>query len=508
MITLWIEGHDFHYEMENLCRLFFPYERIATRKVPAEAPTQEETARIYAGIAEREGSLAFSVWFRGNGRTEEKADTVPIPCAEKERERLLGVLLFDVLHVVTGDTPAWGILTGIHPVKLFRQLCSMHGEAGAARWFQEKFLVSEEKTKMALRTMQGELPVLRETDPRSFSLYVSIPFCPTRCSYCSFVSQTVERSARLIPTYVELLCEELAHTAEIANALSLRLEAVYIGGGTPTTLEPVQLAQVMDTIRRSFDLSQCREYTVEAGRPDTITEGKLRTILSYGAERVSINPQTMNETVLHNIGRKHTVQAVLDAYRLAREAGFQAINMDLIIGLPGDTPESFRETLETVLALGPENVTVHALALKHAARMMQEDAVRVFHRDREAAGAMALCADEMLSSSGYFPYYLYRQSRMAGNLENIGWTKPGRQGRYNIYTMEECHTILACGAGAVSKIKDPYSDRLERIFNFKYSYEYVSRHSEMMTRKDRVRALYEQFWQQLPEICQPFGADQ
>lgn len=505
MLTLWIEGHDFHYEMENLCRLFFPYERIVTAKTPPERPGR---VSVYAGIAKLEGALSFTARIRMENGEEQTAEARrDQPCPEKEQERVLGVVLFRVLQAATGVTPAWGILTGIHPVKLFRQLCAEQGETEARRWFREELLVSDEKIETARRTMQGELPVLRETDDRSFSLYLSIPFCPTRCSYCSFVSQTVERSARLIPEYVDLLCREIAYTAEIAQALSLRLESVYIGGGTPTTLSAGQISQIMDTIRGAFDLSTCREFTVEAGRPDTITEEKLQAILSHGAERVSINPQTMNETVLQNIGRKHTVQAVRDAYHLARKAGFQCINMDLIVGLPGDTPESFEQTLWEVLSLAPENVTVHALALKHAAKMMQEEEVRAFHRDRKAAETMVRCADRLLSAAGYQPYYLYRQSRTAGNLENIGWAKPGMQGHYNIYTMEECHTILACGAGAVSKIKDPYSDRLERIFNFKYSYEYVSRHQEMMTRKDRVRVLYEQFRKQLPQVHQPFGAD-
>ena len=507
MLTLWIEGHDFHYEMENLCRLFFPYERIATVKTLPE--TEVDGTFVYAGISQQGEARSFSARIRMPDGREQKEQTFgTLSATEKEQERKLGVALFHVLQTVTGETPAWGILTGIHPVKLYRQLCAERGESQAQKWFREKLLVSEEKIRIAQRTMEGELPVLQETDARSFSLYISIPFCPTRCSYCSFVSQTVERSARLIPEYVKLLCQEILHTAEIANALSLRLESVYIGGGTPTTLDAEALASLIDTVRNAFDLSACREFTVEAGRPDTITLEKLQTIRQHGADRISINPQTMNETVLRNIGRKHTVQAVRDAYRLARGVGFSSINMDLIAGLPGDTPESFAKTLQEVISMAPENITVHALALKHAAKMMQEEEIRSFHRDRAAAERMIRCADQMLSEAGYRPYYLYRQSRTAGNLENTGWAKPGFEGHYNVYTMEECHTILACGAGAVSKIKDPYSDRLERIFNFKYSYEYVSRHAEMMARKDRVKTLYEQFRQQLPEIRQPSRADQ
>lgn len=324
--------------------------------------------------------------------------------------------------------------------------------------------------------------------PESCSLYIAIPFCPTRCSYCSFVSSSVEKSFRLIPDYVRLLQEEIRATARLISELGLRLETVYFGGGTPTAISAGQLADLLGTVRESCDLSHCREFTVEAGRPDTVTVEKLDVLKTRGVTRISINPQTLSDEVLHIIGRKHTTAQTFEAFALARRHGFGNINMDLIAGLPGDGEEGFRRSIDGVLALGPESVTVHSLALKRAANLYQ-----TFGRQPcgpQTAGAMLDYADETLLQRGYVPYYLYRQSRMAGNLENTGWAKPGFESYYNVFIMEECQTILACGAGAVTKLRDPHSDRLERIFNFKYPYEYVNRFSEMMKRKERVREFY------------------
>jgi oxygen-independent coproporphyrinogen-3 oxidase len=245
---------------------------------------------------------------------------------------------------------------------------------------------------------------------------------------------------------------------------------------------------VIAAIRGNFDLSDCREFTVEAGRPDTVTIEKLAAMRVGGVTRISINPQTLNDEVLREIGRKHTAAQTLSAFELARCHGFNNINMDLIAGLPKDTPESFHQTLKKVISLSPESITVHTLALKRAARLNQEGAEGL---RADAAGRMVSLADGMLPQSGYRPYYLYRQSRMVGNLENTGWAKPGFESLYNVFIMEECQSILACGAGAVTKLRDPYSNRIERIFNFKYPYEYIGRHEEMMNRKDRVKEFYE-----------------
>ena len=489
-MILMIEGHDFHYEMENLCRIFFPYEKIKTVRERVEP--EEITA--YTGVFERGDEVDLRVWLKIGDQRKEAEQTVAASQAhqDKECERLLAVLLYGLFTDLCGYTPKWGILTGVRPIKLLRRLSEDMGLDNALDYFRNGLLVSEQKTEKSLRTMGNEQKILSLSRPESFSLYLSIPFCPTRCAYCSFVSQSVERAARLIPKYVELLCGEVEKTAQVARDLGLRLESVYIGGGTPTTLSAEQLSQICRTVTGNFDLSTCREFTVEAGRPDTITMEKLAALKESGVTRISVNPQTLSDEVLREIGRRHTAAQTIEAFEMARRAGFGNINMDLIVGLPKDTVAGFEHTLEQILKLDPESITIHALSLKRSSRITQTGGR--FENDAESAGGMLDYGDRRLTESGYLPYYLYRQSRMVGNLENTGWSKPGFESLYNVYVMDETHTILACGAGAVSKVKEPGTDNHERIFNFKFPYEYVDRYPEMIERKDRVKEIYDEFW--------------
>ena len=481
-MTLVIDGHSFHYEMENLCRLFCPQEKI-------EVVTEQREDRMlaYTGLKARpDGSSLLTVRLAIGDTVESSGELLSAGTGEEEIKRRMAVALWRMFAKKLGFRPKWGILTGVRPVKLYGRIASEHGDEAACAYFGEKLLVSPEKTKLARATWENEEKILSRSGPDSFSLYISIPFCPTRCSYCSFVSSSVEKTFRLIPRYVELLGEEIRQTAEIAKSLHLRLQSVYFGGGTPTVLSAEQLSDLIGTVRENFDLSECREFTVEAGRPDTVTIEKLAAMKIGGVTRISINPQTLNDEVLRAIGRKHTAAQTLSAFALAREHGFGNINMDLIAGLPKDTPESFRQTLGGVLRLAPESITVHTLALKRAARLNREGEPG----KAETAEEMLAFADEVLLQTGYRPYYLYRQSRMVGNLENTGWAKPGYESLYNVLIMEECQSVLACGAGAVTKLKDPCSDRIERVFNFKYPYEYIDRYAEMMSRKDRVKKFY------------------
>ena len=488
-MVLKIERHDFHYEMENLCRIFFPYEKIVTTKdLSLDAPLL-----AYTGVFSQGNTVRLRARLRMDGQERTAEEAVPAAALrqEKECERRLAVLLFGLLQELCAYRPQWGILTGVRPIKLLRRLTEEMGRDAAASYFQNGLLVNGKKTEKSLETMRWEEEILASSRPDSFSLYLSIPFCPTRCAYCSFVSQSVVQAARLLPQYVARLCEEVAETGRLAASLGLRLESVYIGGGTPTTLSAEQLAQVMEAVRQNFDLSHCREFTVEAGRPDTITREKLEAILAHGGDRVSINPQTFNDEVLREIGRQHTAEQALEAFALARRTGVKNINMDLIVGLPKDTVESFRETMRQVLLLAPESVTVHALSLKRSSRINQSGGR--FDSSAAAADQMLDEADRSLSSAGYRPYYLYRQSRMVGNLENTGWSLPGKESAYNVFIMDETHTILACGAGAVTKAKEPGKDHLQRIFNFKFPYEYLSRFQEILDRKRQVKEFYEQF---------------
>lgn len=480
---LFVIDHPYHYEAENLCRVFFPFDKVVALRDPAEAGAPQART-VYTAI--RDGRYIVRVEDE-DGETAREEDRIA------EDEYGLMSLLFAVLSAHTGKTPRWGMLTGIHPIKLLRQLTERYGAEEANRLFREKYFVSEEKAALAARTLKSQTPVTLDVRENDYSLYISVPFCPTRCAYCSFVSQSVEKTKKQIPEYHALLLREIEATAETAKALGLTLRSVYVGGGTPTTFSAEQLAMLICTVRASFDLSQCTEFTVEAGRPDTIDRAKLEALLSGGVTRISINPQTLQDNVLENIGRRHTAQQTMEAFRLAREVGFTNINMDLIVGLPGDTFESFCDTIEKVLALDPENVTVHSLALKRSSRITQSGEINRAHADAALADRMMAYAEKRLTEHGFEPYYLYRQSRMAGNLENTGWAKPGFVCAYNIFTMDETETVLACGAGGVSKLKDPYSEDLTRIFNFKYSYEYISRYGEILERKEGIGRQYEQF---------------
>ena len=474
-MNLYIRNHKFHYEMENLTRAFFFTEDVRV----IHDDTAPIEPYILTSVTDR---VLTEISIDGS------ASVLTAPLSD-DNELTMARLLYALLSRVCGRELPWGILTGVRPIKLFSNLSASDGEEAAARYFRDTLCVSEPKIALARRVSRNQRAILTASDSRSFSLYVSIPFCPTRCSYCSFVSQSIERAKKLIDEYIPLLLEELRVTARIASELNLRLLSVYIGGGTPTTLSAEQMELLLTEIERDFDLSECMEFTVEAGRPDTVTREKLTTLKRHPVTRISINPQTFNDAVLETIGRRHTSQQTLDAFHLARELGFDNINMDLIAGLSGDTPESFRHTLDVIRSLDPESVTVHTLAVKRSARLNAADAVAELGYTAE----MLRDAAQALNEGGYEPYYLYRQSKMLSNLENIGWAKPGYFSPYNVYIMEETHSILACGAGAVTKLRDVSSNYIERIFNFKYPYEYISRFAELLDRKERISGFYAEY---------------
>lgn len=480
-MNLYVKNNKFWFELENLTRLFFPNEKITVFKEfsAVEAPY------IYSELG---NNITVRVCI-GDFFDEQLAEVKP---DDAQNELATVQLLYQSLVRFSGIHQAWGLLTGVRPIKLYRKLCAEGGEANAEQKFQHEYFVSREKFELAKLTEANEQKILALSRPDSFSLYVGIPFCPSRCSYCSFVMSSVERAKKLIEPYTQLLCEELKATAQIASDLGLRLESVYFGGGTPTTLNAEQLDKVLGTVNSSFDMSACREFTVEAGRPDTIDEARLNALKENKVDRISINPQTLNNAVLQKIGRRHTAEQFLDAFALARKCGFHNINTDLIAGLPSDTLESFCHSLDTVVGLGAECVTVHTLCMKRAANLTTEG--KTLNREEAlTARQMLEYTKNVLTAREYIPYYLYRQTRMVGNLENVGWSKRGFESLYNVYVMDETHTILACGSGGVTKLKKPQSDYLERIFNFKYPYEYIDRFDEMLNRKSAIKAFYGTF---------------
>lgn len=479
-MNLYVKNHNFHFELENLTRLFFPNEKITVIRDFSEP----QPPYIYTEVSDK---ITISV----NIGSFNKSETAVKKLTDDDNELVSAQLLYKLLCDFTGLTQPWGILTGVRPVKLLRRLAEESNEEQAVKKFLNDFFVSNEKTALSRETEHNERKILELSKPESFSLYVGIPFCPSRCSYCSFVMASIERAEKLIEPYTKLLCEEIKQTAEIASKLGLRLETVYFGGGTPTTLSAEQLDMVLKTVNKSFDMSTCREFTVEAGRPDTIDIAKLFALKENKVDRISINPQTTNDEVLKTIGRKHTAQQFFDAFELARKCGFDNINTDLIAGLPTDTPESFKNSLDSIVRLNAECITVHTLCMKRASRLTTEGVTLDLQQARDAREMLAY-TQNILGQNEYIPYYMYRQSRMVGNLENVGWSKKGFESLYNVYVMDETHTILACGSGGVTKLKRNNPDYLERIFNFKYPYEYIDRFDELIQRKSGIMQFYGQ----------------
>lgn len=479
-------NHKYHYETENLLRLFFP------EKIEQSDFLPEGEDGIITSI---EGNIleATLVLDKDKSTLKKEYNEGDIPSYDTKEsffERKLALMMFDLLTEKTGYTPPWGILTGVRPAKLMSKLALTMGEDGAKEYFQSELRVTKEKTDLALCVAKKESPIIAgASTEKSFSLYVSIPFCPTRCSYCSFISHSNDKAKKLMPEYTEYLIKEIEETGRIAKSLGLKLESVYYGGGTPTALTEELLKKVSDAVSANFDLSDIKEYTIEAGRPDSVTREKFRIMKTCGCNRISINPQTFNDDVLKEIGRNHTSAQTLEAMKAAREEGFGFINMDLIAGLPTDTLESYQNTLDTVLSLEPENITVHTLALKRSATLVTDKRET---NTGDLASKMLSHTYKTLTSAGYIPYYMYRQSKSLGNLENVGWAKDGYEGLYNVYMMEECHTILSVGAGAVTKLKNPKGNEIERIFNYKYPYEYINDFDELLKRKQRIAEFYKE----------------
>ena len=482
-MTLIFSGNNYKYQLEAVMKLFIPAERFELVYTDRTAFVQGDHAFLRRASFGAVTTVYAVCSYKG--RTAHCSANIrsDISDLDDECQITLCRVLYLTMSKLTGITFGWGMLTGVRPVKRVNKLIS----AGASRdevfsVMSKQYFVSKEKTEIAYLTANTQEKIVRTLDDSSFSLYVSIPFCPTRCSYCSFISQTIGSGKKLIPDYISNLCKEIRYTAKLAEELGLRLDTIYFGGGTPTSVEASQLERIMQTVAESFDMSSVREYTVEAGRADTITREKLEVIKRNGATRLSVNPQTLNDSVLEAIGRKHTVKQFFDAYDLAKQVGFDLINTDIIAGLPTDTTESFCSTIDRLIDLSPENITVHTLSIKRAADLNHSDNKGTVLKN--PASLMVDYATRRLLDTGYLPYYLYRQKNMLENLENIGWCRQGSESLYNIFIMEEIQTILAVGAGASSKLVDLKGGRLERIFNYKHPIEY-NKHFELMLDKKK-----------------------
>lgn len=484
-MTVCYIGNSFKYETEAVLKLFLP---IVTFDFLFEEYPDSGDFCIIKRETDGEGYV-LSVTVRLDGAEESLTEKRLGDHDPKEDEAALCKMLYLIMRKLKGADPAWGMVTGIRPVKKVNELLERGlGKEEIFSVLKEKYMVSDEKLELAYSTAIAQADALKALDKRSYSLYVSVPFCPSRCSYCSFVSHSIESAGakKLLPDYVKKLCEEIEQTSEIAEELGLRLDTIYIGGGTPTALSAEQLEAVMSAVKKNFDISKIREYTVEAGRSDTITEKKLEIIRDFGATRISVNPQTMNDSVLEAIGRRHTARDVVSAFEAARSLGFGNINMDVIAGLPTDTPEGFAQTIETLCGLDPESITIHTLTVKRSSKLFSEEERRVDGRVSE----MVTFGQKRLLEKGYLPYYLYRQKNTVDNLENVGFAKAGYECLYNIYIMEEAQTILAVGAGGSTKLVNTETGKIERLFNYKFPYEYISRYDKMIAKKEGISEFF------------------
>ena len=382
----------------------------------------------------------------------------------------------------TGKIPPWGIITGIRPVKLFGEIAKIEGVDKTKEIFLDKYCVSSEKANLAADIYQYQQSEIGESERNALGVYIGIPFCPTRCLYCSFTSNQVKDSE--MERYVDALIYEIEESAKYMRKHNIYAETIYIGGGTPTTLSEEQLGRLLDVVNKQLLAEKTREFTVEAGRPDTITEGKLRVIKEKGAKRISINPQTMRDETLKTIGRNHSSLDIEEAFNLAKKVGTESVNCDLIAGLPGEDLEDFRYSLLKILEKAPENITVHTLAVKRSSRLKDKD--KDYHyKHGEIATSMLNLSYEILKEKGYKPYYLYRQKHMAGAGENVGFCLAGHEGIYNARIMDEHQSILAFGAGGISKVYFPEEDRLERVPNVSNYSIYIDRIDEMIERKKK-----------------------
>ena len=483
-MKLYLKGHAERYPVEQLQMQLFGDRPTQFVETPFSGE-DGAVSSLHDGKIYRTATAKITL----DGKTATAARRIPLTKADvRLTRRILQQSYYLAAVQLLPEAPPWGALSGVRPTKLATKVLLEGGrEQDADRMLRDVYFVTPERRRLCLDASRHTLEAARLLAPDDLSLYIGIPFCPTRCAYCSFVSESVERFGEFLPPFLDCLIREIEYTGALLKRSGWHIRSLYIGGGTPTTLSTPQMTRLLDAIGTHFDLSRSLEFTVEGGRPDTLDLAKLRAIRAGGATRISINPQTMSDSVLRAIGRRHTAAETVEAFRMAREAGFDDINMDLIAGLPGDTPASFSETVRQVLALEPSNVTVHTLALKKGADLFQR---RVTLPTREDVAQMLAASGRQLRAAAFEPYYLYRQKYMSGSFENVGWCRTGYTGYYNIYMMEELHSILSLGGGGMNKINLP-AGALERFHNPKYPQDYIQRIDTVLRQKDEIFALLE-----------------
>ena len=476
-MILHVNGDINHYYVQTLCLVFFPGAKFGVDEQPGpDVPSVSVEVEKLEG-----GTVKARVEISALGKTTKAVETCEESVnisGERVAKIALGRAMFAAGKELFGHIPPWGVLTGVRPSTVAMELIEAgNGIIRSKRVLRDEYFLNPQKAALAVSVANTERLLTRKLPKDLCSIYISIPFCPSRCAYCSFVSYTSPRLLSLIDEYLEKLYLDLENMVGIIRRLGLKIATVYIGGGTPTVLNPVQLRALLGKINSLIDVTSLMEYTMESGRPDTITQEKMQIAFEYGVTRVSVNPQTLSDDVLREVGRRHTVDDFYRAYEIAKNSGIRDINVDLIAGLPSDTFANFSKSMDGIIALEPTNLTVHTFCVKRSADILKSNKDIYAQDSRDAAKSVAY-SQLRARFAGYHPYYLYRQKNTVGNLENVGYAIAGHDGMYNIFMMEELHSIFAVGAGAVTKlvarqINDTQQNAIVRIFTPKYPYEYL-----------------------------------
>ena len=474
-MRLVLDGNISKTYVQALCMMFFPGERF---------PENEENPKGTISVKAIEGERGIECFCEliYDGKRENGHSFQPFSdfnSYKRTAKTAVGVAIYEAGAKLTEKDFPWGILTGIRPSKIGAELLESYSYEKSLEILTKKYMLSESKARLTLAVAKNETEILNKYDETTCSLYISIPFCPTRCEYCSFISYATKKLFDLIPSYLIKLKADIKEKLDIICELGLKLCCIYVGGGTPTTLNESQLDDLLGFVCKNVDTRKLDEFTVECGRPDTITKEKLEVLKKYGVGRISVNPQTLNDEVLKKIGRKHTVDEFFSAYKIVDDAKIEVVNTDLIVGLDGDNFESFKKTVDRIINLDPENITVHAFSIKKSAKALENDR-EIYKKENNFAQSSALYAYRTLLDNNYVPYYMYRQKNTVNNLENVGYAKMGTFGIYNVLMMSDEHTVFSAGAGATTKLYKKINGKSEifRIFSQKYPYEYLQNDKE------------------------------
>ncbi len=470
------DGNINKYYVQSLCMLFFPGAKFSEGEEEGRGvPVVQVSLREADTGVEAFASIKVDKKMKTGSRFEKYKKNYT---SARTAKIAIGIAVFEAGKRFFGTVPPWGILTGVRPAKIAAEMIDAGMDFDNVKKVLEKeYFLNQKKSALVTEIATVEKEIIDSTDEDACSVYISIPFCPSRCAYCSFVSYATPRLISLIPEYLERLKNDIDRMFDTIQQVGKKVVTLYIGGGTPTVLNEHQLEDLLSKITSRVDFGVLKEFTLEAGRPDTITKEKLDIAAKYGVTRVSINPQTLNDNVLKQIVRKHTAADFYNAYNIAKESDIKCINTDLIAGLPGDTFPGFSKTLDSILKLSPDNLTVHTFCVKKAADILRYNS-DIYSRGGGDTPKSVSYALVKTKNAGYVPYYIYRQKNTVGNLENVGYAKPGTEGLYNIYIMEDVHSVFACGAGGVTKLISKKDKKMKRIAFPKYPYEYLDMNND------------------------------